>query len=264
MTETISSIISPVTKMLGIKHYLWYAHTSKPFRLIWCHFFVNKIVTSTFQSCPIQSEKIVAIGQTVKNEDFECKNRPEPILRDHFNAIHVGRIDPSKNIDLIIEIFLKNFPEEKSVLHLVGSPTQKAFNYFNELLKLYEQQIRSKKIIFHGSLNQNEIKDLLCFSDVFLHAFQGSLDKSLLEAVFSKIFVISVNSGFRDEFSCLLPNENVISPVEYFESEIRLFKSIPWLEVQKLIDVRYEIAIEKHSRKKWITNLNQVLMESTQ
>ena len=74
MTEVQSGIIAPISKLLGIRHLLWYAHKSKSKYLVWNNIFVDEILTSTSGSCPIKSHKIKPIGQGIDQNLFPHKN----------------------------------------------------------------------------------------------------------------------------------------------------------------------------------------------
>ena len=51
MTEVQSALIAPVIKVLGIRHYLWYAHTTRSKYLVWCYFWLtNNYINSRILS----------------------------------------------------------------------------------------------------------------------------------------------------------------------------------------------------------------------
>ena len=122
MTSTHSAFVSPITKLLRLKHYLWYAHTSNGVYLRVSKLLTNGIITSTPGSCPLVGEKIYPIGQSIDKNKFEKQQQAHYPIK---NLIHTGRLDPSKNIDLIIEgveSLRKRYPEltlEKLARHQV-------------------------------------------------------------------------------------------------------------------------------------------------
>ena len=119
MTEVQSAVTSPFTKIFGIKHYLWYAHTSKSIYLRFSSLFVDGILTSTYGSCPIQKSNTFVIGQSIKPQQFQFHNHT--LQKNKINFIHVGRMDPSKEIEKIYgvkwkEAVNRTFIDENSAL----------------------------------------------------------------------------------------------------------------------------------------------------
>jgi glycosyltransferase involved in cell wall biosynthesis len=259
MTESLSAIIAPITRFMKIWHVLWYAHTSHPKRLSWCHFWVDRIVTSTQDSIPLTSIKIIPIGQAVDQDAFECAKRKLCKKGHGVQLIHVGRLDPSKNITTLIRVFDEKFAHDGAILHLVGSPTVGNEQYLKDIASEINDRGLESRIILHGQQNQQRIKELLCQSDIFLHAFMGSLDKSLVEALFSKLFVISCNINFVKEFGSFTGAVQDNDIAKFLSRELDEYKSRHISELQSIIDTRYYSALHKHSRSQWLTRLEGVL-----
>ena len=99
MTSVQSAFISPITRVLRIKHYLWYAHRSNNIYLLISSALTNGVITSTPGSCPIKGRKVFAIGQSVDSKVFDRKSRLDAPIK---NLIHIGRFDPYKNIEEIV------------------------------------------------------------------------------------------------------------------------------------------------------------------
>lgn len=256
MTETNSALLAPVTKLLRIKHYLWYAHTSKPLRIRLCLLLVTKIVTSTQDSFPISHKKVISIGQGVDENIFlHSKNRNYNRVKF---GIHVGRIDPSKRIDELISIFLQNFKSEDSKIQLVGSPSKNNFDYYQMLKNKYKMPIDSGRVCFLGNLNQEKIRKLLNDSDFFLHGFQGSLDKSLIEATLTGITVITCNNEYLKYFPTLI-DRNYLNDIEYLGNQIDFLKNMSINSKISLANQRYSVALQNHSRSQWLHKLNNIL-----
>lgn len=258
MTETLSAIVSPLTRFLRIRHYLWYAHTSKPLRLSWCNIFVDKIITSTRNSCPIKNKKVIPIGQAIRYQDFNCEGRVNEKL-SKIHAVHIGRLDPSKKIDKIIDIFSSETKNMDAVLHLVGEPTDGHFNYVNFCREKFKKQIESQRLIFHGRNDHNQIRNLLCESQIFIHLFQGSLDKSLIEATFAKVYVVTANKEYLNDFPPILVRSVEWSDEEYLRHQLKQYFALSSNQIVCINDERYSIAMEKHSRQVWITKLISIL-----
>ena len=186
MTEVQTSLSLPISKLLGIKHFLWYAHKSPSRFLSFSYPLVDGVVTSTPGSCPISGNKVFPIGQAV---DTQLSRQVTELPRiPPRNWYHVGRIDPSKNIDLIIEA-LQSFQKDNNeiTLDLYGAPSSKKTNeYFAALKQRFSTPEYSSWVFFHGSISHERLSEISLKHDAFIHAFWGSLDKALVEAILLK------------------------------------------------------------------------------
>lgn len=258
MTESLSAIIGPFTKLMKFRHVLWYAHASHPKRLSWCHFWIDTIVTSTPTSCPITSKKVVVIGQAIDPDQFACLKRTALRKRSR-KYIHVGRLDPSKNIMELIKVFQKHTNGNDDILHLVGTSTVSHKQYLDWLRSEISHRNLDSKVLLHGSKNQLEVKEMLCNADIFLHAFEGSLDKALVEAVFSRIFVISSNISFLKSFGSLTQFHEDEDIETFLSNELLEYEKRTSEELTDIIDSRYAIALNNHSRGQWLGRLEDIL-----
>jgi len=256
MTSTHSFFISPVTKLLRLKHYLWYAHASNGLHLRVTRLLTNGIITSTPGSCPLAGEKIYPIGQSIDKNKFEKRQLLNYPIK---NFVHIGRLDPSKNIDLIIksvELYRKTYPE--LTLEIVGSPS-------SDLHKNYAQDLKAKFSLtpynvwlkFTPYVQRENLPKLLRSKDGFIHSFQGSLDKTLVEATFSGLPTITINTEYLNFFGSWSASNN--SDDLTLDSEtlalLKLSKSDINLEVER----RYELAVAKHELDGWVDRLVKIL-----
>jgi glycosyltransferase involved in cell wall biosynthesis len=259
MTETLSSIIAPICYLLRIKHFLWYAHASVPFRLKFASLFVTNIITSTNGSCNLRSSKVIEIGQGVSIEDFRCNEKQFP-KADVLKCIYVGRLDPSKNVDRVIEAF-HLLPNDNKRLTIIGAPTA-GNEWFQENLKnSYGKEISSGKITLLGNMSQKGVKENLCDSDLMIHAFQGSLDKVLIEAAISKTYVITCNWEFLREFNLSSIEDQRLNDGELLYKQLVAYTNYTFEQIQLIVNANYEIAIKNHSFNRWIRKLNCIIHE---
>ena len=256
MTSVQSAFISPITKVLRIKHYLWYAHTSKNIYLLISRALTNGIVTSTPGSCPIKGRKVFAIGQSVDSKVFSRKSKLEKSI---IKLIHIGRFDPSKNIDLIV-MAVKELRVKYPVLNLniVGSPSSDRFQGFMELVKSkFMADIQLGWLTFTPGIERRKIPDELKKYDCFVHAFQGSLDKTLVEATLSAIPVATINNEYLKIFGKW--NSSDSNNSTSLVSELEYLLNLDPATITKEVDGRYEIAHNSHDSEGWISRLVNVL-----
>ena len=256
MTSTHSAFVSPITKFLRLKHYLWYAHISNGVYLRVSKLFTNGIITSTSGSCPLTGEKIYTIGQSIDKNKFEKQQQAHYPIK---NLIHTGRLDPSKNIDLIIEgveSLRKNYSE--LTLEIVGSPSSDLYKqHAQDLISKFSSHPYSSWLKFTPYIPREDLPKLLRGKDGFIHSFQGSLDKTLVEATFSGLPVITINKEYLNIFSSWGSRHNYEDLT--LESEaLALFKMSEG-DIKFEIDRRYALAVSQHEVTGWVDRLVKIL-----
>jgi len=255
MTEVQSFLLSLFSKILRIRHYLWYAHASKSFYLIWNHVFLTGIVTSTFGSCPISGPKVKTIGQAVDDKLFDFKQIDLSNLK---KLIHVGRFDKSKNVELIIkEVQVLRNEFSNLTLTLVGSPSNaNEYEYSNNVLNKYKYLVHEDWLTFRSSIPRRDIPELFSNFDIFVHSYQGSLDKTLIEATLSGLPVITLNFEYIKDFGSWCKQEQSAAS---HKQQIECLFEMEQYQVENELKRRREIAIKKHSLDNWILQLLRII-----
>ena len=256
MTSVQSTFISPITRVLRIRHYLWYAHTSNNIYLQISRALTDGIITSTPGSCPIKGRKVYAIGQSVDSKVFNKKLRLEtPIIK----LIHIGRFDPSKNIESIVAEIKQLRDEHPGLkLNIIGSPSSDKFQQYMESVKFkFMADVQIGWLTFTPAIERIKLPNELKKYDCFVHAFQGSLDKTLVEATISAIPVATVNKEYLKIFG-KWSNSNSDNQIT-LTSELRFILNLDATAITKEVDRRYEIARSNHDIEGWISRLVNVL-----
>jgi glycosyltransferase involved in cell wall biosynthesis len=252
MTEVQSALLAPFAKILGLRHYLWYAHASRSIYLSWNNIWVDKILTSTKGSCPIDSKKVRIIGQGVDETLFRFNSTlPSP---KQTKWIHVGRVDPSKRIDFLIRQFLELFgTKSNNKFVLVGVSSLRMQDYYKQCQELVASN--EGQVEFLGGLSHQEIYKELCGAGIFVHAFQGSLDKTLIEATLTGIPVVTCNREYLREFGRLSACALCLSDQEIFRCELLAILNMDKGKIEEIRNRRSLIARQKHSQTQWISAL---------
>lgn len=256
MTSVQSAFTSPITRILGIKHYLWYAHTSKNMYFRISKLFINGIITSTAGSCPATGKKIFPIGQAIDGTKFVKKSKSDFPLSKY---VHIGRLDPSKNLEMIIQVAanLKN-QNPNITLEIIGSASSnKHKNYAKKLVTSFSSKNYSNWIKFTPKIKRDLIPQILREKDCFIHAFQGSLDKSIVEATFVGLPVITINKEYLDVFGTWSGNE--LNKIKDLQNEADSLLNITKSNLEIEIDKRFRIAREQHELRNWIVSLVKIL-----
>ena len=248
-----SFLVAPLLKFLRIKHYVWYAHAQNSLYLRLVYKFADNIVTSTQGSCPIQGNKVVYLGQSVDEKVF--KNEIKIQTKTLNRGIHIGRLDPSKNIDKIIESIIecrKTYPSLS--ITFVGNPSgKKSEIYLLDIKKRWKNEIDSGHIIFNPAIPRSEIPIYLANFDFFVHGFVGSLDKTLVESTMCKLPVATLNVEYHNEFG-LWPGCKID-----LVNELNFILSADRTTLLHELERRRQIAIEKHSQEGWTERLSRIL-----
>lgn len=256
MTSAHSAFVSPITKLLRLKHYLWYAHASDGVYLRVSKLLTNGIITSTPGSCPLVGEKIYPIGQSIDKNTFEKQQQAHYPVK---NLIHTGRLDPSKNIDLIIEgveSLRKRYSE--LTLEIVGSPSSDLYKeYSQDLISKFSLHPYSSWLKFTSYIPREDLPKLLRDKDGFIHSFQGSLDKTLVEATFSGIPVITINREYLKIFGPWGFSHNYDDLA--LESEALALFKMSEDEIKREVDRRYTLAVAQHEVTGWVDRLVKIL-----
>jgi glycosyltransferase involved in cell wall biosynthesis len=250
MTEVQNLILAPLARIVRIPIYLWYAHMSLSPYLRISYLVSNGIITSTKFSCPIKGSKVIEIGQAIDSATFNGPEFRGPIRK----LIHLGRFDESKNIAALIETVssMRNeYPE--LTLEIIGTASNpKNQSYANSILKKYKEE---KWLKFLPSIPRAQVPKKLIESDCFIHAYEGSLDKILVEATFVRRPVVTRNHGYLEEFGTW--SDSIPSTLE-LELRSLLIRSDKEIAIE--VNRRYEIATNNHDISSWVDKLNSILI----
>lgn len=256
MTEVQSLIVAPLCRLLGIRHYLWYAHKSRSIYLYLAYPFVTGVITSTLGSCPIKGSKVHPIGQMI-DATFLPANPAMP-SEGRKKWFHVGRLDPSKKIEEIISSieYCRGQGFELS-LDIFGEPSSdKHYQYAQALKNHYSTSNYKEWLKFKGRLARKDYAAVVTNYDGFVHAFEGSLDKSLVEAVLSKRIVVSLNQEFRKSFQT--QGDESTTSASLAQALLDVLKA-PCPEIASKIEENYLIALQSHAFEVWIKRLREIL-----
>lgn len=253
MTDMQSAIVSPFVRLLKIRHVLWYAHKSQSKYLFFANLFVNEIVTSTPGSCPISSMKVSTIGQAINPKFFYPQSKHSGKLE---KFLHIGRLDPAKRADYIInsvEIMRKTNP--KISLSLYGSVGNKNSELWADQIHLMAtSEDKSSWLSILPGIRRAEVPALVSSHDLFIHAYLGSLDKTLVEATFIKIPVITENPEYLSIFGSWsgIESPSILQEYDYI-------KSLNPEQISIILEERYQLAYNHHSINNWVSLLVQIL-----
>jgi len=261
MTETSAAIFGLYFRIRRVRQVLWYAHAHLPKRLLFASLLMNKICSSTKGSIPIKQNKVILLGQMVDTNLFAYS--PKPIFSS-LSLVHFGRFDKSKNILILMKVVQKvEKRRPKTKLTLIGSPSSNhGLSYQREVLKQFEAELERGVIHILPAFKRSELPLQLKNYDIFVHAFQGSLDKTLVEATLMGMPTVTLNTEYLNEFGTWSEKKprDFMSPEDFLENEIDLITSLDKSILFKELEKRYKTAKSKHSLDNWIRGITQVLI----
>jgi glycosyltransferase involved in cell wall biosynthesis len=193
MIPLFAVLFWPIARLTGRRNVLWYAHGATPPMLRLAHVLVDQAVSSTPDGFRLKSKKVTFIGQGIDAAIYRPSSRDRGKT---MRIITVGRIAPSKGIDLLIRALAGWHRELDWRLTVVGAGT-------TDSERLYSDQVLcmatdNDHIDFAGFKTAPEVAALLGQSDVFVNlSATGSLDKAIVEAMATGCLVISSNDAFR-------------------------------------------------------------------
>lgn len=263
MTETSAVLFGTYFKLRNIRQVLWYAHAHKSYRLVIASYLVDIICSSTRGSMPLASNKVRLVGQMVDETLFPFS--PRTLSRD-LALIHYGRFDQSKNIGLLLKVTEKLMVFKPEVrLKVIGSPsTQNSMSYQKQIIDSFADIITSGRVQILPACLRSQLSQHLMDSDIFLHAFQGSLDKSLVEATLIGMPVVTLNREYLREFGTWskTPYREGNDLAEFLVNEVLSVVSLSPSRLKAEQFRRHKIALENHSLTRWTIKMSKLLFES--
>jgi len=205
---------------------------------------------------PLKSRRVSLIGQMADPRLFPYSPKS---LSKNLKLVHFGRFDESKNIGVLIQVLNRLIQEGiKASLLVIGSPTtHKSRIYQSKIKQEFQDLIEVGLLKILPSQPRAEMRGFLSRCDVFIHAFQGSLDKTLIESTLMGLPVITLNQGYLNEFGKWNKSgDNVVLDFDFFLfQELIAMREMNEVELRREVDNRHQIALRDHSLDKWLSNL---------
>lgn len=258
MTHIQSALLLPFSRLTRTPHFLWYAHASSSLTLRWNYYFVDRVLTSTKGSFPFAGRKITYIGQAVDNDMFFAKIRKKVPSK----FVHYGRFDKSKRIETIIEAADFARASDKNIsLTICGNPSDlKSRQNANQIISKNKNNIEMGWLSFVEAKPRRLIPEWLSDFDVLLHAFQGSLDKVLVESVIAGLTVVTINTEFISEFGSWGNYSNAQEIT--LKSELQAMMNLETKARNDFNLIRQNHALKHHSESKWIHSVSDILISA--
>jgi len=183
MNQVFSALAGPALRIERIPLFTWYVHRQGSGWLRAAHFFSDGILTSSNNSYPYKSSKVLICGHGINTELFSPAKEPCP--RELPLLISVGRLSPIKNHGLLIEALkiLKNRGINFKAA-FIGDEPGVSSSYTEGLKEKIRRLGLEGEVELVGSIERRALAEWYRNCSVHLNASPpGLFDKSALEAM---------------------------------------------------------------------------------
>lgn len=182
---------------------LWYSHRNVDLKLRMGSLFADHIFTVAPEGFNLKRNNIHIMGHGIDLNLF--KNAPRLSNNDELKILHVGRITPIKNIDMLIKTvpLLQNKIAPKKIrVMLVGEPvTEQDKEYILKIKNLVSELNIKDNVSFLGSISQGKMPQIYTSANLSVNlAPKGGFDKSVIESISVGTPAIVCNTTFGDFF----------------------------------------------------------------
>jgi len=267
MMPIYAILVGCFSKIFKKKLFHWHTHSAVDWKLKLSRLFVDEYVTASVESFKLKTKKKINIfghGICLRNFQFPISNfqinSKSQIQNSKFIILSVGRISPSKNIDILIKIAeqikLSDLDfKNKILINIIGGPGLISQNkYYLDLIEEVREKKLNNIIDFIGPLAQEEIIKYYNNCDLFINLSDtGSLDKVVLEAMASGKLVLTSNIAFKN----ILDEQLFCSSkdVDYLINKIKNIYLLDENIKNKLQNKLKNEVIENHDLEKLIKNI---------
>lgn len=269
MMPLFGILAGPWCKIFKKKLVQWYAHGTVDWRLKLADFWVDAYITSSMDGLRLKTKKPVqVIGQGINVKFFVPKSsdNPQTLQNKKFKILSVGRISPTKNLDMLIkaaeDLQLNEFEmRDKILLQIIGGPGKPEQATY---MKALEEEVKSKKlnnvIDFLGPLSRAEILSYYQNCDLFINLSEtGSLDKAVLEAMACGSLVLTSNEAYKD----ILPPELFLQDrnVQTVAQKIKEIYKLPEVAKKELATLLRQEVVANHNLENFVKKIIAVYVK---
>lgn len=253
MNDAFAALVAPILWITRTRHYLWYAHQNKSLFIRLAKTFLDGILSSTPGSCPYSGPRVYFIGQGIDFRDFPRIERHSPMPLN--KGFHYGRFDPSKRIEVLFEeARMIRMENEAFTFCQIGGPSSDLYdNYFNAVKSTYRSEI-ANFIHITPFQQRDKLAQIIKSFDIFLHAYTGSLDKTLVETTLLEIPILTENEEYLNLFGVWKSSLSRRISDQYFA-----LSSMRESEIKAELKKRRDYMVQHYSLTAWTHRLVEVL-----
>jgi glycosyltransferase involved in cell wall biosynthesis len=185
-------------KLWGKKVTMWRNHKHGTWLTPWAVRWSDKVFCTSEKSFTAKFDKTKVMPAGIDASLYS----QNPVLPKKNSILFFGRLSPVKNVHVFIES-LDALNKTGFDFHadIVGSPSNSEDTEYEQVLKqLGKRLVDSGKLSFHGGVSFEETLSLYGKYSLYVNLTpDGSLDKTMLEAMAARTPVLISNSAFRGQ-----------------------------------------------------------------
>ncbi|MFA5173381.1 MAG: glycosyltransferase family 4 protein [Candidatus Paceibacterota bacterium] len=193
-------------KLSGKRIFLWRNHPKGSLATRIVVFLSDNVFYTSPFSFTARFKKGILMPVGIDEDKFKVESRkfrkPEDRQKSFFKILYLGRIAPVKGIGTIIEA--GKILKEKGTdfkLDIIGEALEKDKKYYENLKLRVEDSKLAGEIRFLPEISNLEASEVYANYDVFINATKtGSMDKTIFEAIFAELPVITSNQALKNFF----------------------------------------------------------------
>lgn len=180
-----------IWKLLRKPIYLWYESPGRrwPLKL------ALRLVKNVFSATPLGTLGRPTKKNIVTRHGIDTEFWQPATERDEHLIVAMGRVSPIKRYELILENFAA-LPETYRLLILGGPFVENDLPYYKAIERKISDHALFERVSMHF-VTMQQARDVLAKAHMFLHASNGSLDKSVLQAMASGALTVSCSPSTK-------------------------------------------------------------------
>lgn len=180
-------------KIFGKKIYMWRNHHAGNMLTDIASFFCEKVFCTSKFSYTAKYNKTEIMPVGIDLDIFKPNNNIKRISK---SILSIGRISPSKNIHILVDV-VKKINDQNIKVDVYGDSIPKDTQYYNEL-----KEKAGSLINFYKGIPNTETVNVYSAHDIFVNlSSSGMYDKTIFEAMACGCIVIASNDNLRGEIS---------------------------------------------------------------
>lgn len=205
MVPRYALLAAPMARLCRVPLVLWYAQGGVSRDLRIAHHIVDRVVSASCQSYPLDADRLVVVGHGIDTDRYMPGSADQrgnrPVL------LGVGRLSPAKDHETAIEalgqLHARPWPASPPVLRICGAPLYPTDESYAQRLRRRVGELGLEQAVqFAGNVPYTAMPAEYRRAAVCIHTSRtGSLDKAALEPLACGVPVVTSNPAAQHELA---------------------------------------------------------------
>ena len=252
MNTPIAALIGALLRVFKIPQILWYSHAHASFALRIASKWVDKIVSTSPNSFPLSTNKLISTGHGVRDRNVLRSIQDIPTYSISF----LGRISPVKRLEVLIDevAIFQNSEDFHLKVYLIG-PCEGARDEMYKSELVARAKSKDVQVIFVASVRHENVQLELLKYDLAYNGTLQSLDKGAIESVFSKCILISDQKNTLVECGYSGFSLDNLGEALKISEQLSLIVSLSRAEITDLTESAKNETLSRHSLSSTISKI---------